>query len=379
MTDKRRKNDNLESLDTLLAGLMDIHEMGAPPATKCGTQAFCENVLKSACAIAGSDRGSVMLFDDVSCDLKIAAARGLSRSLVSLTHLKPGEGAAGAAFETGESVVVGDPESHPSYTGYQGRPEQKEPFVALPIRTRDKVFGVLNVHFGGDRELSASDYRVKMLSVLAAKTAITLENARLHDSLQNFYLEMVETLARVIDAKDSYTHDHAGRARRKARRIAEVLQLPSDVVRQVEYAALLHDIGKIGVRESILLKPGKLTEGEYGEIKKHPVTGYQILSPVAFLGQVAQMVLYHQERFDGRGYPEGISGRAIPLGARIVAAIDAWDAMVSDRPYRAAMKRSAALEEVRNCCGTQFDPDVVKVFLHLEKTEWKAETAGQGV
>jgi hypothetical protein len=373
---ERQNPKDWNLLDTLLSGLMNIHEVGGSSLHSASIGELCDTVLASACDLSGAARGSLMLFDENRCELRIAASRGITQEVVDTLALKPGEGVAGMAFETGESIIIRDPKKHPDYVGYYGRPEQKEPFIAIPVRTRERVFGVLNLHLG-QNSIPEGDYRLKMLSVLAAKAALSIENLRLHGTLQNFYMEMVETLARTIDAKDSYTHDHAGRARRKARRIAEVLKLPDAMIRQVEYAALLHDIGKIGVREAILLKPGKLTDEEYQEIKKHPVIGYQILSPVAFLNQVSQMVLYHQERFDGRGYPEGITGKAIPLGARIVSTIDAWDAMVSDRPYRKAMKRDTALGELRGGSGAQFDPDVVKVFMHLERTEWKSETQGK--
>ena len=375
MTDRKNSQD-WTMLDTLITGLMNIHEVGGAHMNAGTIGELCETVLASACDLSGATRGSLMLFDENRCELKIAASRGISPELVAAITLKPGEGVAGMAFETGENIIIRDPKKHPEYVSYYGRPEQKEPFISIPVRTRDKVFGVLNLHMGNGA-MPEGDYRLKLLTVLGAKAALSIENLRLHNTLQNFYMEMVETLARTIDAKDSYTHDHAGRARRKARRIAEVLKLPDAMIRQVEYAALLHDIGKIGVREAVLLKPGKLTPEEYDEIKRHPVIGYQILSPVSFLNQVSQMVLYHQERFDGRGYPEGINGKAIPLGARIVSTIDAWDAMVSDRPYRKAIKRDIALGELRNCSGTQFDPDVVKIFLHLERTEWKSETKGK--
>ncbi|HOW88747.1 MAG TPA: HD-GYP domain-containing protein, partial [Elusimicrobiales bacterium] len=190
-------------------------------------------------------------------------------------------------------------------------------------------------------------------------------------SIENYYLEMVQTLARVIDAKDAYTGDHAGRARKKAHALAEELHMPEQMTKYVEYAALLHDIGKIGIDGSILSKPGRLTDAEYAEIKKHPAIGYQILSPIHFLGPVAQMVLYHQEWYNGMGYPEGLKGEEIPLGARIVATIDAWDAMMSDRPYRKALSREIGISELTKGAGKQFDPQVVEAFLKLESREWK--------
>ncbi len=192
--------------------------------------------------------------------------------------------------------------------------------------------------------------------------------------MEEFYLEMVKTLARAVDSKDSYTHEHSERASVKARRLAARLGVEEPAARYVEYAALLHDIGKIGIDEAILLKPGKLTPEEYEVMKKHPIIGHQILSPVKYLGPVAEMVLYHQEWYNGQGYPEGLSGDRIPIGARIVAVIDAWDAMTSDRPYRKALSRDIAISELKRGAGTQFDPMVVEAFLEIE-AGLEAETA----
>jgi HD-GYP domain-containing protein (c-di-GMP phosphodiesterase class II) len=197
--------------------------------------------------------------------------------------------------------------------------------------------------------------------------------------MEEFYLEMVKTLARAVDSKDSYTHEHSERASVKARRLAARLGVAGTAARYVEYAALLHDIGKIGIDEAILLKPGKLTPEEYEVMKKHPIIGHQILSPVKYLGPVAEMVLYHQEWYNGQGYPEGRKGEEIPIGARIVAVIDAWDAMTSDRPYRKALRRDVAISELRRGAGTQFDPQVVEAFLAIEESlEAEKERRGNG-
>jgi len=326
-------------------------------------------VVDNACELINSPRGSLMIHDAQAGELKIVASKNISKEVIENTHVKPGLGIAGRAFQTGETIFVTDPQQNTQYKDFIGMEEQKEPFIAVPLKLKDKPFGVLNLHLSREKE-SFTDYDLKFLTLLAGETAITLENIKLYESLENFYLEMVQTLARVIDAKDSYTGDHAGRARMKARRLAEELNMPSQMLRYVEYAALLHDIGKIRIDGGILSKPGKLTAEEYEEIKKHPAIGYQILSPIHFLGPVAQMVLYHQEWFNGLGYPEGLKGEEIPLGARIVATIDARDAMRSDRPYRKALSREIAVSELTKGAARQFDPVVVQAFLKLENSDW---------
>ena len=320
-----------------------------------------------------------MILDSASNELKIMASKNISKEVLAGTRIKPGQGIAGRVFETGETIFVTDPEHNTQYKDFIGLEEQKDPFIALPLKVKDKPFGVLNLHLPREKE-SFTDYDLKFLTLMAGETAITLENIKLYESIENFYLEMVQTLARVIDAKDAYTGDHAGRARKKAHALAEELHMPEQMTKYVEYAALLHDIGKIGIDGNILSKPGRLTDAEYEEIKKHPAIGYQILSPIHFLGPVAQMVLYHQEWYNGMGYPEGLKGEEIPLGARIVATIDAWDAMMSDRPYRKALSRETGISELTKGSGKQFDPKVVEAFLKLENREWKddAQEAGEG-
>ena len=350
-------------LDQLLSMLLALQEHGVSHSGAISREDFGRAVLDCACRLMNCERGSVMMWDEKEGCLKIEAARSPVQHRTQQLFLKPGEGVAGKAFASGQPIFVADPKDDPRYVAHTAG--DVEPFVSIPLMVKGKPIGVLNLHAQEGAE-PFSDYNVKFLGILAGEAAVMIHNMDLFDSLQTFYLEMVQTLARAVDSKDAYTHDHSDRARVKARRMALEMGLPEQMVRYIEYAALLHDIGKIGIDEAILLKPGKLTPEEYEEMKRHPVIGHQILSPVKYLGPVAQMVLYHQEWFDGRGYPEGLKGEEIPLGSRIVAVLDAWDAMTSDRPYRKALSREVATSELKKGAGTQFDPKVVETFLRLE-------------
>ena len=367
-----RAPEGWSKLDELLNMLLALQENGVSHSGAISREDFGRAVLDCACQLMKCDRGSVMNWDEKEGCLKIVAARSLTTESSQKLFLRPGEGVAGKAFASGQPIFVADPANDPRYLA--PAPGHVEPCVSIPLRVRGKPIGVLNLHAKGGAE-PFSDYNVKFLSILAGEAAVMLHNMDMFDNLQIFYLEMVQTLARAVDSKDAYTAEHSDRARVKARRVAQEMGLPDPMVRHVEYAALLHDIGKIGIDEAILLKPGKLTPEEYEEMKKHPIIGHQILAPVKYLGPVAQMVLYHQEWFDGRGYPEGLKGEQIPLGARIVACLDAWDAMMSDRPYRKALGRDIALAELKKGAGTQFDPKVVDTFMRLELSEWSREPA----
>ena len=362
-------------LDELLSMLLSLQEQGVSHNGAVSREDFGRAVLDSCCQLMKCGRGSVMMYDEAAGALKIVAVKAPGTSMSSKLVFKPGEGVAGKAFQTGQAIYIEDPQRDPRYVS--AAPGDNQPFISIPLLVKSKPIGVLNLHADGAIE-PFNDYNVKFLNILAGEAAVMLHNLDLFDRLETFYLEMVKTLARAVDSKDQYTHEHSDRASVRARRLAKQMAVPDNEARYIEYAALLHDIGKIGIDEAILLKPGKLTPEEYEQMKKHPVIGHQILAPVKFLGPVAQMVLYHQEWYDGRGYPEGLKGEQIPLGARMVAVIDAWDAMTSDRPYRKALGRDLAIEQLRKGAGTQFDPKVVEAFLKLESQDHEAgkPTAG---
>lgn len=184
---------------------------------------------------------------------------------------------------------------------------------------------------------------------------------------------VLHSLTESIDAKDPYTHGHSQRVAAISRRLAEELGFSADHVRHVYLAGLLHDIGKIGVRESILCKDGRLTDEEYGHIKEHPSIAAKILRRIRHLDPIVTGVLSHHERLDGKGYPQGLSGEAVPLEGRIIGLADSWDAMTSHRTYRRAKPIEEAAEELRRCAGTQFDPKLVEIFLSWDLPAYMAE------
>jgi HD-GYP domain-containing protein (c-di-GMP phosphodiesterase class II) len=204
-----------------------------------------------------------------------------------------------------------------------------------------------------------------LLMLLSREASLILSTFRANERLNESYGDVVQALARAIDARDAYTHHHSDRTRSLVRSLGDEFRLPSQMIAHIEQGALLHDLGKVGIDDAILRKPGKLTTEEYAFMKKHPGIGYRILQPISHLQAAAAIVLYHQEWFNGQGYPEGLAGEEIPLGARLVSVIDAWDAMTSNRPYRNAMPKSAAIAELRRAAGTQFDPRAVDAFVRV--------------
>ncbi|MCH8822463.1 MAG: HD domain-containing protein [Planctomycetes bacterium] len=242
--------------------------------------------------------------------------------------------------------------------------------VAFPICRDNKVIGLLVAgdKLGPDDALSSVD--MKLLGATATHMAIFLENAVLYDDLNTMFLGTLEALTASIDAKDRYTRGHSQRVAHLTQQIAAAVGMPPKIIKRMHIAGLVHDVGKIGVPEAVLCKPGKLSDKEFDQIRKHPEIGYKILKDIPQFKDILPCVLYHHERWDGKGYPHGLVGQQIPLIARLMALADAFDAMSSTRTYRNARSRPDALREIQDCAGSQFDPDIAPIFVKLNFDEY---------
>ena len=196
------------------------------------------------------------------------------------------------------------------------------------------------------------------------------EVEKLYSELEGTYEATLQALVTALDLRDNETHGHSYRVVEYAVVVAERMGVSPEEAAWIRRGAILHDVGKIGVPDAILRKPDKLTPEEWVEMRRHPEMGYQMLKHIPFLKPALDIVLYHQERYDGTGYPFGLAGDAIPLGARIFAVVDTFDAMTSDRPYRPALSMDAVRAEIERCTGTQFDPKVVEAFFSIEYSTW---------
>ncbi len=251
------------------------------------------------------------------------------------------------------------------------------PFAALghnalvqPVKQHGDVVGVLIAGEKRGADLAVSSVDMKLVNATATHVSIFLENATLYDNLNAMFIGTLEALTASIDAKDRYTCGHSQRVAHLTRALAAALGHDEVTLKRMHIAGLVHDVGKIGVPESVLLKPGRLTNEEFAWIRLHPEIGYRILKDIPQLRDVLPGVLHHHERWDGSGYPHGLAREEIPLIARLIALADSFDAMSSSRTYRKAMSRSTVLEEIRRNAGTQFDPDLVPAFLALDFSEY---------
>jgi HD-GYP domain-containing protein (c-di-GMP phosphodiesterase class II) len=239
-----------------------------------------------------------------------------------------------------------------------------------PVMRAGKVVGVV---FAGDKfgdDPQVSSYDIQLLEAAAGYLGAFLDNVALYAEQKDLFEGTLEALTASIDAKDRYTCGHSQRVAQLSWQLATAAGMGEAFAERVRIAGLVHDVGKIGVPEAVLTKSGKLTDEEFGAIKKHPEIGYRILKDLAALQDVLPGVLHHHERFDGRGYPHGLKGTDIPEMARIIALADTFDAMSSTRSYRSAMPRATVLAEIQRCSGAQFDPELTKRFVALDFTEF---------
>jgi putative nucleotidyltransferase with HDIG domain len=224
---------------------------------------------------------------------------------------------------------------------------------------------------GGNRVYSTLDVKSPIKNgidkITKAVGIKTLKNTinKLHKQSKQGLSESIFAFAKTLELKDHYTGEHVENTVHFATQVANELNLPKDDVELIKQAAMLHDLGKIGISENILLKKGKLNKKEFDEIKKHPQIGADIIRPIQFLHDLIPFIFYHHERWDGKGYPSGIRGEDIPLGARVIAIADVYQALISDRPYHKAFSKEAAIEIIKKSSGTQFDPRVVSAFLKV--------------
>jgi PAS domain S-box-containing protein/putative nucleotidyltransferase with HDIG domain len=238
-------------------------------------------------------------------------------------------------------------------------------WLGIPLISGDRLVGALSVQSYKSDAFDDDDQR--FLESIAGQVSIALDNAHLYEELEDAFVQTVIALANAVDVRDAYTHDHSQRIAVFANETGRALGLNDKELENLRWGALLHDIGKIGVPDEILLKPDKLTEEEYEIIKRHPSLGAAIVAPVKKLEPVAPIIRAHQERYDGTGYPDELSGEQIPIAARILSVVDSYVAMTDDRVYRAALSHEEATQELKDSAGTQHDPAVVDTFLKLVK------------
>ncbi len=340
VADLVRQNEEKErEKDDLFAQVLDLHDLQIDDLPSL--------IIEMARQLTGAEVG---LFTQSDGDDVIAS--------LGMDDLKPE--IANALFEFTRRVhtenaplVENDSDKLPDGSGLVN-------LSALPVAAKGKNSGVLLL--ANKRSGDFNEQDTKLLLSIGQHAGIALENVRLHHELNEAYASTIAVLADAIEAKDAYTRGHCESVMRLAVEVGRRLELKGEKLDEVRYSALLHDIGKIGVPDGILLKPGKLMDEEFSIIQKHPAIGRDLVLRVPTLNRLTDGILHHHEKWDGSGYPDGLAGEGIPLVARIVGAVDAFDAMTTPRPYRDMVSHEDAVGELKRCAGTQFDPQIVDLI-----------------
>jgi len=356
----------VELVKLQMAELATLLEVGKAISSTLDLNDLLRKIMQMATKVMRCETSTVYLVDRQTNELYFHIVQGDPNvgSKLQEIRLPMGTGLAGWCAKENKPVIVPDTAKDPRF--FKGA-DKKSGFVTrsmicVPMRLKDEVIGVLQV-LNRTGDIPFNDHDVEILEALANQAVSAIDNARLYENIQKVYLSTIEVLATAIDAKDPYTQGHSRRVTQYSVAIAEEINMDRKEIDSVRYAGLLHDVGKIGINDSIIRKPSRLTDEEYAIIKKHPEIGAKILRPVDFLADKVPGVKHHHEYYDGRGYPDHLKGEEIPLIARIICVADAFDAMTTNRPYRKGLSFNTAVAELKKFSGKQFDPGCVDAFL----------------
>jgi len=355
-----------ESFHKRITEISILHHTSQLVSSTLDLQKTLDSIILAVTDGLKTRRGSVMLLDEDGY-LKVKASAGMSPEAAREAKLHPGEGIAGWVFQNKKPLLIRDVQSDPLFQRLANPQYLTRSAIIVPLEVDDEMIGVINV--SDKKDGTPFDERdLSLLESIAHHAVIALKNAKLYFELRDSYLETVRALAEAIEAKDPYTRGHSERVARYTTLIAQEMGISSQLLELLNIAGILHDVGKIGVRESVLLKPDRLTEEEFTEIKRHAIQGDMICRPIKFLQPVRSAIRSHHEWYAGGGYPDGLSGEEIPLIARIMTLADALDAMTTERKYRPALPLHEAMRRIREAEGIQFDPRVVEAFERLVKS-----------
>jgi HD-GYP domain-containing protein (c-di-GMP phosphodiesterase class II) len=372
--DARRRLERLQALRTIDVAITTNRDL------RKNLEVLLDNIKEQLKV----DAAVFLLLDENKQHLEFASSLGFHTSTLQFTRLRLGEGMAGRAALQRKIVHVQDLRIDPQ-TLANAPALAQEGFVsyfAAPLIAQGQVKGVLEIFHRS--LLNPDEEWLSFLEALAGQAAIAIESTTLFDDLQSAndelsqaYDSTIEGWSHALDLRDKETEGHTQRVTQMTLTLARSMGINASELVHIRRGALLHDIGKMGVPDHILLKPGALTEEEWAIMRKHPVYAHELLTPIAYLRPALDIPYCHHEKWDGTGYPRGLTGTQIPFTARLFALVDVWDALTSDRPYRKGWSKEKALEHIQSLAGTHFDPKVVELFLHT-LNEAPEEHSGAG-
>lgn len=361
---QKMRADTIEKKILYEEELSLIFNMGREMFSSISFENIARSIAESANKIINAQILTILLEDKTTEYLFPIYSQGVAQELIDKMRFKRGESISGWVAANNQLLVKNDIENDHWFKDQNKGEYFVNSLLSIPLSIKERVIGVLNLSNKKNQEPFGND-EIEFLKGLTTEASIALQNASLYEQIQDSYLRTITALAFALDARDSYTREHSENVTKYAVAIAQELNLKPSEIEHIRRAGLLHDIGKIGIRDGVLLKPSRLSEEEYNDIKRHPAKGEAIVSALPFLKEEAKLIRHHHERFDGGGYPDGISGLAIEKGARILAVADSFDAMVENRVYRQALGTTTACEELKKNKARQFDPEVVDALLRI--------------
>ncbi|WP_246943901.1 GAF and HD-GYP domain-containing protein [Bacillus pinisoli] len=370
--------ERIHELENKVQELYSLLEAFKKLNSDLAIQDVFENILLQMVQVVGAEAGTLWVLDQDHEEIVASAAYGPTASAILNIRLSKEEGIVGKVMSTGEAHLIEDVTKDPNWAK---RVDQSSGFITrsmitVPLVAKGHSIGALQLlNKQGHSLFTKQD--VNLALALANQSALALHNSQMYDDLYKMFMSVIKTLASVLDARDPYTAGHSERVAKYSVWIAQRLGLSSEECDELNKAALLHDIGKIGIPDEVLRKPTRLTNEEYEAMKQHTVIGATILSnmePKSSMIYAIQTARSHHERLNGTGYPDRLAGNDIPLFARIVGVADTFDAMTTVRPYSKGHTFQEGAAELIRCKGTLFDPDIVDAFTTiLEECHYEVE------
>jgi putative nucleotidyltransferase with HDIG domain len=379
--------DQLNAFDSEFAqiaeerdGLITLAEIGESLTSALDSNAILEKVLDSIIRLAKAERCFLMLLtSDGSTHVQIG--RNWKHETLSPEEQAISKTIVNEVIENQQAVLTTNAEKDPRFDAQESVMNYKlRSVMCVPMIYQKSLLGVIYA----DHRLRTEQFslaKIDLLSKFANQAAIALRNATLYENLQQTHMKLkiahneleeaydttLEGWAKALELRDQATEEHTKRVFTLVVQLAERMGIPAEELVQIRRGSILHDIGKMGIPDEVLSKPGALTDEEVEIMRQHPLLAVKMLSRIKFLSGALEIPMFHHERWDGDGYPHGLKGEEIPLSARVFAVIDVWDAMTSERPYRKALSQKEAIEHIQEGAGTHFDPKVVKTFVEMVK------------
>lgn len=359
------KNTNLEKA---VAKLSTLYRLGLAINSTIEVESLYQLVVKTTMDTLQAQIGYITLHEPGQEELQVInlIRHGEQRAHAARVPMKPSS-VSTWVIRNCRPLLIADINQSPEFDRFSPLGYERKTVICAPLMVKDEIIGTITVV----NKLNNTTYNheeLEHLSTISAQASIAIKNAKLYDEQQKTYLNTIQALVSAIEASDSYTRGHSERVTHFSLGLARELELPQNRLKVIERAAILHDIGKIGIDLSLLHKEAKLTADDVAELHQHPTIGMKILEPIEFLQDVRLCIGQHHERYDGLGYPNKLSAEHLLLESRILAIADSFDAMTSDRPYRKALEIEVAIKELEVNAGTQFDPTLVPIFVRLLNT-----------